>query len=118
MARPVPERETGSAPWLVEPLKPLASVSRSTFHYWMYVEPRAPIRDRREKTMKSFAALTVTGVVGVVLFKIIAAVMFPVFAMIIGLFFTTLKFALIAGVIYFVYTMIRKRQDAQEAEVA
>ena len=68
--------------------------------------------------MKGFAALTVTGVAGVVLFKLIAAVMFPVFGMIIGLFMMTVKWALIAGVIYFVYTMIRKRQDAQEAEVA
>jgi hypothetical protein len=67
--------------------------------------------------MKGFAALTVTGVAGVVLFKLLATVMVPILGIMIGLFFTTLKFALIAGVIYFVYSMIKKRKEAHE-EVA
>ena len=67
--------------------------------------------------MRGFAALTVTGVAGVVLFKLLATIMLPVFGMILGLFFMTVKFALIAGVIFFVYSMIRKRKEAQE-EVA
>jgi hypothetical protein len=67
--------------------------------------------------MRGFAALTVTGVAGVVLFKLLATIMVPIFGIMIGLFFTTLKFALIAGVIFFVYSMIKKRKAAQE-EVA
>ena len=67
--------------------------------------------------MRGFAALTVSGVAGVVLFKLLATIMVPVIGIMIGLFFTTLKFALIAGVIFFVYTMIKKRKEAQE-EVA
>ena len=67
--------------------------------------------------MRGFAALTVTGVAGVVLFKLLATIMVPRLGIMIGLFFTTLKFALIAGVIFFVYSMIKKRKEAQE-EVA
>lgn len=65
--------------------------------------------------MRTFAALTVTGVAGVVLLKLLVAVMFPIFGMIIGLFAMAVKFALIAGVIFFVYSMIKKRQDEQAA---
>ena len=67
--------------------------------------------------MRGFAALTVTGVAGVVLFKLLATIMVPILGIMVGLFFTTMKFALIAGVIYFVYSMIRKRKEAAE-EVA
>ena len=65
--------------------------------------------------MRTFAALTVTGVAGVVLMKLLAMVMFPILGMIIGLFAMTVKFALIAGVIFFVYTMIKKRNEEQAA---
>ena len=67
--------------------------------------------------MRGFAALTVTGVAGVVLFKLLASIMVPIFGMMLGLFFMTMKWALIAGVIFFIYSMIKKRSDAQE-EVA
>jgi len=67
--------------------------------------------------MRGFAALTVTGVAGVVLFKLLATIMVPILGIMVGLFFTTMKFALIAGVIFFVYSMIKKRKAAQE-EVA
>ncbi len=65
--------------------------------------------------MRTFAALTVTGVAGVLLLKLLVAVMFPIFGMIIGLFAMTVKFALIAGVISFVYSMIKKRKEEQAA---
>ena len=65
--------------------------------------------------MRTFAALTVTGVAGVLLLKLLVAVMFPILGMIIGLFAMTVKFALIAGVIFFVYSMIKKRKEEQAA---
>ncbi len=65
--------------------------------------------------MRTLAALTVTGVAGVLLLKLLVAVMFPILGMIIGLFAMTVKFALIAGVIFFVYSMIKKRKEEQAA---
>lgn len=65
--------------------------------------------------MKTFAALTVTGVAGVLLFKLLAALIFPIFGLFIGLLVMTVKFALIAAVIFFVYSMFKKRREADLA---
>ncbi len=65
--------------------------------------------------MRTFAALTVTGAAGIVLFKMLAAIMFPVIGMVFGLIAMTVKFALVAAVIFFVYSMIRKRRHEQTA---
>jgi len=65
--------------------------------------------------MKTFAALTVTGVAGILLFKLLAALIFPIFGMFIGLLVMTVKFALIAAVIFFVYSMLKKRKEADVA---
>lgn len=65
--------------------------------------------------MKTFAALTVTGVVGILLFKFLAALIFPIFGLFIGLLVMTVKFALIAAVIFFVYSMLKKRREADLA---
>ncbi|GMV07334.1 MAG: hypothetical protein AMXMBFR53_36090 [Gemmatimonadota bacterium] len=65
--------------------------------------------------MKTFAALTVTGVAGIVLFKLLAALIFPIFGLFVGLLVMTVKFALIAAVIFFVYSMIKKRKEADVA---
>lgn len=62
--------------------------------------------------MKTFAALTVTGVAGILLLKLLATVIFPLFGLVIGLIAMTVKFALIAAVIFFVYSMIKKRREA------
>jgi hypothetical protein len=66
-------------------------------------------------TMKAFAALTVTGVAGVVLFKLLATLLFPLLGLVFGLLAMTIKFAVIAAVIFFVYSMIRKRKEADAA---
>lgn len=65
--------------------------------------------------MKTFAALTVTGVAGILLFKLLTAIFFPIFGLFIGLLVMTVKFALIAAVIFFVYSMIKKRREADAA---
>lgn len=62
--------------------------------------------------MKAFATFTVAGVAGLVLFKLFAALVFPLLGLFIGLIAMTVKFALIAAVIFFVYSMVRKRQEA------
>lgn len=65
--------------------------------------------------MKTFAALTVTGVAGILLFKLLAALIFPLFGLFIGLMIMTVKFALVAAVIFFVYSMFKKRREADLA---
>lgn len=62
--------------------------------------------------MKTFATITVAGVAGVVLFKLVAALVFPLLGLAVGLLAMTVKFALIAAVIFFVYSMIKKRKEA------
>ena len=64
--------------------------------------------------MKSFAKLAVAGISGVVLFKLFATLLFPLFGLMLGLFGMTVKLALIAAVVFFVYTMVRKRTTEEE----
>ena len=65
--------------------------------------------------MKTFAALTVTGVAGILLFKLLTALVFPILGLFVGLLFMTVKLALLAAVIFFVYSMIKKRKEAEVA---
>ena len=67
--------------------------------------------------MKTFAKLTVAGVSGVILFKLFATILFPLLGMMLGLIAMTVKLALIAAVIFFVYSMFKKRKDEGETEV-
>lgn len=65
--------------------------------------------------MKTFAALTIAGISGIVLLKLLATILFPLLGLLFGLLAMTVKFALIAGVIFFVYSMIKRRRAEAEA---
>ena len=65
--------------------------------------------------MKTFASLTVAGVAGILLLKLLTALVFPVLGLFVGLLAMTVKFALIAAVIFFVYSMIKKRKESDLA---
>jgi uncharacterized protein involved in cysteine biosynthesis len=65
--------------------------------------------------MKSFAALTVAGVAGLVLLKILAAVLLPVLGIVVGMVALTMKVALMAAIGFFVYSMVRKRVRSSAA---
>jgi len=65
--------------------------------------------------MRTFATLTVTGVLGIVLFKVLTALLFPVLAMFVGLISLTIKVALIAAVVWFVYSLMNRRKEAAAA---
>jgi hypothetical protein len=67
--------------------------------------------------MKSFAKLAVAGISGVVLFKLFATVLFPILGLMLGLLALTVKFALIAAVVFFVYSMTRKRKPESDSEL-
>ena len=62
--------------------------------------------------MKTFATFTVVGVVGILLFKLLVV---PILALFVGLLAMTVKLALLAAVIFFVYSMIKKRNGADAA---
>ncbi len=62
--------------------------------------------------MKTFAALTVTGVAGILLFKLLVV---PLLGLFLGLLVMTVKLAILAAVIFFVYSMIKKRKEADVA---
>lgn len=65
--------------------------------------------------MRTFAALTVAGVAGILLLKLLTALVFPVFGMLLGLLAMAVKLGLLAAVIWFIYSMIRKREEAAGA---
>lgn len=58
--------------------------------------------------MKTFATLTVAGVAGLVLFKLLMTLLLPVLGLLFGLVALTMKLALVAALGFFVYSMIKK----------
>jgi hypothetical protein len=62
--------------------------------------------------MKTFATLTVAGVAGMLLFKMVVV---PILALFVGLVAMTVKLALLAAVIYFIYSMVKKGKEADVA---
>lgn len=65
--------------------------------------------------MRTFAPLAFATISGVVLWKLFATLLLPVLGVLFGLFVTVMKFALIAGVTYFVYSMVKKRSEEAQA---
>jgi hypothetical protein len=68
--------------------------------------------------MKSFAKLAVAGVSGVILFKLFATLIIPLLGMLFGILALTVKLAVIAAVVFFVYSLVRKpEQDKADGEI-
>ncbi len=65
--------------------------------------------------MKSFTKGALVGVSGVVLFKLFATVLIPMMAFFFGLVALTVKLAVVAAVVFFLLSLVRKKE--QEAEV-
>jgi len=63
--------------------------------------------------MRTFATLTVAGVAGVVLLKLLTALLFPLLGLFVGLLAMAVKLALVAAVIFFIYSMIKKRKEEE-----
>lgn len=61
--------------------------------------------------MKTFAALTVAGVAGLVVLKLLAALLLPMLGLFFGLIALTMKLALIAALGFFVYSMIKRGRN-------
>lgn len=65
--------------------------------------------------MKTFAALTVAGVAGLVILKLLAALLLPMLGLLFGLVALTMKLALVAALGFFVYSMIKKGRNKAAA---
>ena len=65
--------------------------------------------------MRNFGALALGGIAGIVILKLLAALVFPLFGFMFGIVGTVVKLALWIAIGYFVYTLIRgRRKDAAE----
>lgn len=67
--------------------------------------------------MKSFAKFAVLGVSSIVLFKLLATIILPMLGLFIGLLGLTVKLALLAAVVFFLYSIFRKPKREVEVEV-
>lgn len=65
--------------------------------------------------MRFLAPVTVAALSGVVLWKLLATIILPLLGVVLGLIASAAKLALIAAVIFFIYSMIRKRRDEANA---
>lgn len=65
--------------------------------------------------MRTFAAISAGGVLGILLFKLLATIFFPMLGLLIGILVTGVKLLLLAAVVYFVYSLIFKRRNEEEA---
>ena len=66
--------------------------------------------------MKSFAKFAVLGVSSIVLFKLIATIVLPMLGLLFGLLGLTVKLAIFAAVIFFLYSILRKPR--REVEIS
>lgn len=62
--------------------------------------------------MKGFATLTVAGIAGLLLLKILTALVLPVFGALIGMVFLVIKIILLGVVAYMVYSFLKRRDEA------
>ena len=61
--------------------------------------------------VKSLGAVAATGVVGVVLLKLLMAAAIPLAGMLFGVVAMVFKVGLVAGLAFFLYRMFRRRRD-------
>jgi len=67
--------------------------------------------------MKSFAKVAFVGLSGVVLFKLFTTILLPLLGLFLGLLALTVKVALVAAVVYFVYSLLKKRNGVEVHDV-
>ena len=63
--------------------------------------------------MRTFAGLFVGGVAALLLFKVVAGLIFPLIALVVGLVGMAVKIAIFIAIGYFVYSLVRNRKREQ-----
>jgi hypothetical protein len=67
--------------------------------------------------MKSFTRVAIIGASGVVLFKLFATVLLPMMAFFFGLIALTVKLAVMAAVVFFLWSLVKKKDNSNEVVV-
>lgn len=67
--------------------------------------------------MKSFTRVALVGVSGVVLFKLFATILIPMMAFFFGLIALTVKLAVVAAVVFFLWSLVNKKERDVEVVV-
>jgi len=65
--------------------------------------------------MRSLTKVAVLGVAGVVLFKLLAMLVLPLFGLMIGLMAMTVKLAVVVGIGFLVYALLRRPKRDERA---
>ena len=65
--------------------------------------------------MRAFGTVAVTAISGVILWQLFTTILLPLVGVVLGLLAMAAKFALIAAVGFFVYSLIKKRKEEAEA---
>jgi hypothetical protein len=60
--------------------------------------------------MRTFGALFIGGVAAIVVFKLVAMLVFPLVALLFGLMGMAIKVALVVGICWLVYNLVRGRK--------
>ena len=65
--------------------------------------------------MRALGTVAFTAISGVILWQLFATILLPLLGVALGLMAAAAKLALIAAVVFFVYSLIRKRREQAEA---
>lgn len=65
--------------------------------------------------MRAFGTVAVAAVSGVILWQLFTTILLPLVGVVLGLMAMAAKFALIAAVGFFIYSLIKKRREKAEA---
>lgn len=63
--------------------------------------------------MRTFGALFVGGVTGIVILKLLATLLFPLLGFMVGLVGMVFKILLFGAIAYFVYTLIKDKRERE-----
>jgi len=65
--------------------------------------------------MRAFGTVGLAAISGVILWQLFTTILLPLLGVVLGLLATAAKFALIAAVGFFVYSLIKKRREEAQA---
>jgi hypothetical protein len=68
--------------------------------------------------MRTFAKVAVAGVAGLTFMKLFTSVLIPMLGMMLGLIALTVKLAVIAAVVFFIWSLVRPPRDEAEGEAS
>ena len=65
--------------------------------------------------MRYLGPVAVTAISGVILWKLFATILLPLFGVVLGLMAAAFKLVLIVAAIFFIYSLIKKRRDEAQS---